>query len=163
MKVLLDSEWFCRLPAPARVKIVDELMTDLSRVHVWGFLDCAVWDGDWTSLLGKDMLDAINNFNFDDSNSNSQSRGRAFPPQYQFNIGQVGQGQRRRPVQGVFNFASRAVVGSTWWLIQKTQGGQVPLLSAVGLFVASGFNSGLQMGLPLVLSLLSGTENSTEF
>lgn len=176
MKLLLDSPWFYALPAPVRVHITDELMTKLSRVHVWGFLEEEVWDGDWETLLGKELLEAIDNFTTDSSNSNSQLRGRQFPPQYQFNIGQgkvrfyvacnmcfsVGNGHRRRQVSGVLSFARRAVVGTTWWLVQKSQGGHIPLLSSVGLFIASGFNPGLQLGLPLILSLLNGTDSSID-
>lgn len=74
----------------------------------------------------------------------------------------VGNDPRRRHVGGVFNFARRALVGTSWWLVQKYQGGNVPLFSAIGMFVASGFHNGLQLGLPLILSLLSGTEVSPD-
>eukprot|EP00210_Caulerpa_lentillifera_P000250 g243.t1 len=161
MRLLLESPWFYALPAPVRVKLTDELMTNLSRVHVWGFLDKEIWNGDWETLIGKELIEAANNFNCESPKSTSQLRGRQFPPQYQFNVGQVGNDPRRRQVCGVFNFARRAFVGSSWWLVQKWQGGNVPLLSAIGMFVASGFHNGLQLGLPLVLSLLSGTEISS--
>lgn len=88
MRLLLESPWFYALPAPVRVRLTDELMTTLSRVHVWGFLEQEVWNGDWEALLGKDLIDAVTNYNGESSKSTRQSRGRQFPPQYQFNVGQ---------------------------------------------------------------------------
>ena len=88
MNALLESDWYYVLPGPSRVRLTDDLMRHLSRVHVWNFLDERIWDGDWETLLGSEMYRAIEQYNTLLPERSSRSRGRHLPPQYQFSVGQ---------------------------------------------------------------------------
>lgn len=168
MKALLDSDWFYALPGTARMRLTDQLMTHLARVHVWGFLDKRIWDGDWEALLGEDIHEAMNKFTTLTPDHTTVTRNQRYPPQYQFSVGQGAsftllnsvmsvsavndQVRRRRCVREVFRFLRRGLCGGFWWLLQRTNKGP-SLMFTIGMFVATGYNEVLQMALPLFLGV----------
>lgn len=87
MRALLDSEWFYALPGPARMQLTDKLMTYLARVHVWGFLDKRIWEGDWNALLDQEIREAVERYHTLTPDQLT-SRQHRYPPQYQFSVGQ---------------------------------------------------------------------------
>ena len=88
MLALLDSDWFYALPGPARVRLTDQLMTNLARVHVWNFLDERIWKRDWENLLGEDILTAMQEYTTTSPERVARQRNQRYPPQYQFSVGQ---------------------------------------------------------------------------
>jgi len=159
MLALLESDWFYALPGPARVRLTDQLMTNLARVHVWNFLDQKIWDGDWKELLGEDILTALQEYNTMSPERAAQSRNHRYPPQYQFSVGQVNdQVRRRRCFREVCKFVRRGVCGGLWWLLQRSDRGP-SLMVTVGMFAVTGYNDMCHMVLPLVLSIFRDPAN----
>lgn len=87
MSSLLEFDWFYALPGPARMRLTDDLMTHLARVHVWGFLDDRIWKKDWENLVGKDVWQAITNIRSLSPSEITQPRQQNSPPLYQFSVG----------------------------------------------------------------------------
>lgn len=153
MKSLLESVWFYNMPGPARIRITDTLMKDLARIHVWGFIDARILDGDWENLLGPEIFQAIESLR-SSTDYSSRPRTHQFAPQYQFSIGQVNhQVRRRRYVREAFRFLRRGVVGGVMWLLTRRRKGCPSLMFAAGIYVAAGYCDVLNMVLPIILHL----------
>ncbi|GMH38265.1 hypothetical protein BSKO_06149 [Bryopsis sp. KO-2023] len=156
---LLQSEWFCRLPGPVRVKVIDDLMNHYFHTMIWSSVSKSTWVQPWEETLGSDVYIAANDLPEKLQDTPKQVSNPQIP-QYQFRVAHEQNGQRRRRLGRVFSGLKRAGLGLGWWLLQRQQGGGVAVLPTVGAFVLSGMHPCLQVAPLLLATLGNGSQSS---